>query len=326
MRKGKCGLLKGKVPSRQLWAWLLGSISAPLAIVAGKSAWLWVLSAGAICGAVCWGIYAVSEGAPCFPKWFCWLEIVWIAAAAGEMARWSGYCWEDGGSSPAVPVTLLLLAAWASWNGCDRASRVGSVLIWFLGLLYIVVLGAGARDLHWHWMEPIMDTSAAEPVFVFLIPVVAFMLPHGKSKFVRWSLPITVSFGVLVSLWTVGTLSWRGIQQSEFPFYQFSKSLRLFGVAERFESFVSVALTMSLFSLMSLFFSVVGYLTECLCPEKGRWGIAAGCALAVSSVLMGNGMESIWLSVFAVVFWGVLPLFVAICAKRKKSKKNEKSA
>lgn len=319
-------MLSDKIPSRQAWAWLLVSMSAPLAVAAGRSSWIWVLAVGVVCGGVCWGIYAMGTETPRYAKWFCCLQILWLTIAAGEMARWSGYCWGGDGEVPAVSVTLLVLAACASWNGGERASRVGSVLAWFVGLLYIIVLGAGVRGLRGQWIEATLETPPVELVFVFLIPVALGMLPQGKSGSGKWILWIPVAFGLMVSIWTMGTLSWTGMAQSTFPFYTFTKSLRLFGVAERFEAFVSVALTMGFFSVMSLFFSVAGELAEQIRPKGGRAGIVISCTLAAGAVLIGKGASELELAVLAAIFWGILPLGAAACGKIKKSKNNEKSA
>lgn len=308
-----------EIPQRQLWAWIISAMTAPLAVIAGKCSWLWVLAVGLVCSALCWSVFTLSEGKLQYKKWYCTLQLIWLTVVISEIARWTLYCWEDAGQSPVISLTLLILAAVSAWSGGERASRVGSVLSWLMAGIYIIVLAAGAGDLNVRWMRPEMDAPSPELVFVFLLPATVLFLPGKKTKG-KYALGLAILFSVVITLCTAAILSPAAAKKLDFPFYTFSKSLSLFGVAERFESLVSVVLTLGFFSLLSFLISAIGSLAEQLGKGGGRTGIIGSAILAGILLLLHNGLSGFMLAVLSVIFWGIAPLTAVIFEKIKKSK------
>lgn len=313
------------VKSRQLWAWTGVALTGPIAHFAGSGSWTWTAVLGTGCAALCYLVQKFALGKGLWPKWLCGLEYLWIVYILGTVAAWSGDCWKEVTAQPVVPLTLLLLAACAVWGGAERGSRVGCVLCWFLVLLYGLILAAGSRGIRLPWLKPRWD-GLGVLVPVFLIPAVVIFLPGKRGPGAALMLSGMVVFAVAVSVWTVGSLSLDVAMESYPAFYEFSKSLSLFGVAERFESFVSVAMTLGYFSLLSLLTGAAGHLAEGLTPGRGRAGILGAVVIAGAVCLFYRSTDVWFLTLGCILFWAVLPILVLWLHDRKKSKKTEKRA
>ena len=315
-----------EVSAYTLCAWLVSAVSAPVAIAAASCAWPLMLCVGIACGALCWLVHALSDGGCCRVPWVCVLQLGWAVVACGTIAIGAGACWPSGDSYPAVPLVLLTLAGFSAWDGAERASRVSGVLFWFLALLFAVVLAGGIKDLEPKWMLGLDNGVGAELVFLLLIPAAATAIPR-KTRGVLWAAFLALAlFAAVVSFVCAGTLSPQVAANVPQPFYEYSKSLSLLGVVERFESLVSVALTMGYYSAMSLLLSAAGHLAETLRQGSGRKGVLFSSITAGAMVLLETRIPGLWLAIFAIGFWSVLPLFVQGVQSVKNTKKNEKKA
>lgn len=316
-------MFREEVPRAPLWAWIFVAVSAPIARLAGGSAWPGVLILSLLCGCLCWGIHMLCPDAAQWQRWYCLMQFLFLLPAAGEMARLAENCWPTGGSFPVVPITLVVLAAANAWNGAARASRVGGVLFWLLALLYCLVLFSGVQDVRPEWLAPRMDLPKPLLAVALLLPGAAAMLPKsGGRGAAGWGLALIFGFSLLLSLLVSGNLSPAVAASSPDPFYAFSKSLSFLGVAERFEAFVSVALTMSYFGMLSLLFALGGFLLESVHPRWGRAGVLL-CALGSMLLLLAPPVPEIVLAVGAAVLWLGLPLLQGTFMKIK-AKKPEK--
>lgn len=314
-----------KVDQYPLWAWIFVGMTAPLAQIAGRSPWLGTAVFAVVSGCLCWGVHSVSGETPSLPKWCCILEYFFIIFVAGELAGLIKTVWPTGGDLPTVPLTLLFLAALSAWHGAERASRIGGVLFWFIVILYAVILGAGVKELNPRWMIPDITVPEGLLLVVLLIPAVAVFLPREKGRLPSPVLTLIGIFAGVVALWTAGTLSPRAVKSLADPFYEFSKSLSLFGVAERFEAIVSFTLTLGYFALFSLLFSAAGTLAEGLHQGFGRWGIVLGSAVSAFIAIFFLPVSDVLLALLSLVFWGILP-FLLYCVKRAKAPNNKKSS
>lgn len=309
-----------KVEKYPLWAWLLVGMSAPVAQAAGEGAWLGVAIIAGICGCLCWGIHAVTEGDTAIPIWYCIIQVIFIILILSEIARMAQTCWPMGNGYPTVPLTLLLLAMLSAWDGAERASRVGGVLFWFLIILYVIVLCAGAKDLKPGWLMPRAALPNGKLIIIFLIPAAASFLPREKgSTSVACLLALGV-FGVIIALWTAGILSPQVAGSIENPFFEFSKSLSLFGVAERFEALVCFALTLGYFGLFSFLLGGVGSLAEQIRQGWGRRGVIAGALVSASLFCFCPQIPELFIVMLSILFWGILPFLAHFLSRIKMSK------
>lgn len=311
----------GKYP---LWAWIIGGMSAPLAYLAGRDSWLTVLVVGVVCCVLCRLVHLAADIQAEHSRWYCAVQVIWLAVISREIGGWTAQCWPTGNGFPLVPITLLVLATFAAWDGAERASRTGSVLFWFLVLLYGIILASGVQNLELAYLKPDIKLPSPLLIVVFLIPAAASFLPSEKRGS-SIALGAVLLLSVAVSMLTAGTLSLQVAQSSRLPFYEFSKSLSLFGIAERFEAFVSVALTIGFFSLLAFLISAAGHLTERVLPGRGRAGVLITAGLAGTLMVLLPKIPALLLACLSIMLWGFLPLILAGYQGIKKSKKTQKN-
>ncbi len=315
-----------KVKAYPLCAWLLCAVFALIAQYAAGRNWLTVLAAGIGSTLLCWCDLVLLEGQTCERKWYCVIQIPFLILAASVTAGWSAEAWQTGQTYPAVPLALLVLATFSAWNGAEQASRAGSIAFWFVALLFAVILAAGVRDVKPAYLLPKWQGTDCVLIYVFLLPMVTSFLPREGAPCYTKTLMAVVVMAVVIAVLTVGTLSQQVAAEESFPFYTFSKSLSLFGVAERFESLVSVALTMGQYSLLSLLLSGVGHMADRIRPGRGRTGVVFGAVSAAALMTFAVKLPGSWLGALALLFWGILPLLLRNTKDRKKCKKIEKTA
>ena len=258
-------------------------------------------------------------------KWFCLLQLPVIALVIAEFANWSVDAWPTGTDFPVVPLTLLALAVFSALHGASVASRVPSVLFWLLAILYSIVLAAGSKNIKAEWLTPSWKLPEEGLLLTLLLPSAVTLLPLEKGRAVYLLFPVTLLFLTGAALWTVGTISPNVANAVSWPFYEASKSLSLLGVVERFESLVSVAMTLGYFSLYSLLLSAAGSVGENLKPGCGKTAVI-GCGIAaavltLSAIHTAQGL----LVIFTLIAWCFLPLFGSFTELWKKSKKGKKS-
>lgn len=299
-------MLNKQLTGRQILLWSIAAVSAPLAIYAGGSSWEWTLLAGLICTAAVLATLKYGDG-----NYGIILragQLIVIAMAAGTFAKDISPCW--GQRELAMPLTMIVLAALCAMGGAERAGRVSCVIVWIIAIIYIVVLSAGVKNMDIGRLKP--DGEGQLMLLPsFLVPAVILILPLDQGKRLCW-LGISALFGTVISIWCAATLTRQGVQLVEIPFYEYSKSLNLLGVAERFEALASVALTLGMFCLLSLLLSAAENLVR-----NGSIIGGIGAAYVASSISIGAAE----MSVITTVFWLIVPLINGVKNNRKNMKK-----
>ena len=296
-------------------------MSAPLAVIGGKTSWYWTATMGLLCAIICVWRGRQKDEEYRLPKWLCVVETVFFAIAAAEMARWSTYCWEDLGQNTLVPLTLITLALLNVKKGTDNAANVSSILFLLAAAIYAVVLAAGAKEIKAEWIVTPMGVPQWESVFVFLLPSVCAFLPGKKVEWKICGILMTI-FSVIINVWIFGTLSSRAAELS-FPFYTFSRSLSFLGITERFESVISVALTIGFYSVITLMFAAIRSIWQQ--QKESDRGLYISAALAAGVVLLIKGIPPVILTAGAVILWIILPVLMEKLFQ-KKAEKWKKSA
>lgn len=298
-------------------------MTAPLAFMAGRNTWTTVLLIGVAGSIVCWAVLKWIDNIQRTPPWYCVLQLVWLGIISGYMARWVNQCWPTAADTPLVSLVVLALAVLASKDGVGQACRAGCVLFIFLCLLYGAVIVSGSRDIKIRYLDPDPELPDAWLVAVFLLPLTVQFLPADKrlQKLPLLAIPLIAT---VLAVLTVGTLSIGISRQMQLPFYEFSKSLSLFGVVERFESFVCVALTVGFFSLQMVLLSASRQLSRNLWPQKDWVGFAGTVALSGGVAIIDVDPAPYLFPIISAFLWVVLPVIAGKIFREKMSKNPKK--
>ena len=312
-----------RMPNRQLWMWILGAQSALLVVGAGSVSWLTVLLAGAAGLGLSCCVLRISRNVVCQNRLFWILEWLWTVVMIGLILGQTRDCWQTGeGGSLLIPVTLLLLAISAGWQGGTQPARVGSVLTWLLGIIYIVVSASGIRGIHLDRIETTVEFPNVMLALGFLLPCAAVLLPGkadpGKSGYYYLG---AMGLALAVSFLTMGTLSESAAQNENNAFYEAVRGLSLFGTAERFESFLSAAMTIGWYSALSLMTVILGEASQHISGKRGC-GIVTGSITALILFILDVPWGMGIITGGTVAAWCILPMLASV---KKKVKKQEKT-
>lgn len=276
-----------------------------------------MLALGAACG-VFNIIVSLKTHPGCGMKWLWVLQCVWAAVLLGGAANFTAGAWQGSRVTPAVPLTLLALAAFSAQSGGERASRAGAVLAWFVVLLFAVALAAGVPQWKIKYLAPRWQMPRWALIPVFLLPSAVQILPCEKRPGPFCMLGAALP-PLLLTLCVNGVLL-PTAEKYASPFLEYSKSISLFGAAERFESVISCAMTMGWFAFLSLVLAGAGEGWERLRPGWGKYGVWGSAAVAAAMTLAGVAVPEALLAAGTVLTWVILPLVMP----KNKLKKDEK--
>ena len=296
-----------KLSSYRLGGWLVVAMSGPFLYLAGRQSWTAILAAGAVCLLSCWAVFSLPANKLLSWRPVCLLEYGFLIVVCIVASRWSADIWPTGKSDPVVPLTLLALAAASTWFGANRASKGVGVLFWLITILFGTLLAFGMRNVQPSYLLPQWEAPGFLSWFVFLLPCAAQFLPREDKK-VRNYIPALLDIALLITLWTEGNLSLNVAKQVAWPFYEAGESVRLFGVANRLESFISVGATVGFYGLYSLLLGTAGYLAEQAKTGWGKYGVLMGGILSGVGVLIRWQTPDFVLVIGAFVLWIALPI------------------
>lgn len=289
-------------------------MTAPLAYLAGRNSLIESLLAGVVCTALTIVLYGKNCEMATEQRWYAVLQCVFLSFTASSVLRMAGATWPEAQKNPIVILTLLLIAYWGSREGAVRASRASAVLMWFLVILYGAVVAGGIGNIRVDRIDPADKTFTGLPFFVYLLPGISVFIPREREKEHKlWLIPL---FGTIISILVTGTLSAKLAESLENPFYEFGKSLSLFGVVERFESFVSVALMIGYYCMLSLILSASYHLCENAVIGSGKQGILL--TATASGLLADISVGSFYLlAIGGLLLWYILPVIMHNWGVRK---------
>jgi hypothetical protein len=246
------------------------------------------------------------------------LELMWMTFVLSQTVGWVGNCWPTAKGSKIIPFVLLALGFWASREGGLRASRAGGTMMWLVTILFLLILIAGIKDIQIKWLKPKINSPNPELAAMLLIPALAVRFPQKeKTSPLRWLLCIGI-VGLCVSVWSTGVLSLQIAKEETGAFYEMARSLQLPGLAERFESLVSVAMTISWICLIALLLSAIQEMAESCWKTWGR-KVGIICALVTGVVFLIGAEVNGWIIVIGnILFWCLVPLLEKIRNEVKK--------
>lgn len=315
-------MYNSKIPYRQLTAWLSAAlIPTALQLTAGAS-WLSVLLVSALCLLCIWLRW--NFGTELRGKIAVLLQLGLLLLVLGTAAQVSIQSWPRGGH-PAVAIMLLVLAVWSAWKGPSAAARVGCVLFWFVLIFYLVLLGAGIKDVSPRWLIPTGGKVDAFGCVLLLTPTIAVIHANKKESF-KPRLLLVGLFCTVAAAVTAGALSPQVASGKQNAFYEMTRSLNLLGHARRFEAVLSAGMTVGWFCVFSLNLTLCARLVEDFVPGRGKWGALGAAVSAVAMLLCDLHIPGIFLLVMCAIFWVLVPILTQWIERIKKSKKSENSA
>lgn len=315
-------MFREKIPRRQLSAWQFAAMTPVLIQLLGGASWFWIILMGGISLLVQWILR--KWGVEAESRWLFVLQLLYIIVLLGSITGYASQSWPRSNSYPWVPLILLALAAWSAQKGTSAAARVGCVLFWGVLIVYLLVFGAGIREMEHNWFVFTKKAPEWLGAVIFITPVVAAILGNEGKAGGKSLLPVI--FCLLAAVITNAVLSPAVASGMDNAFYEMSRSLSLFGVAKRFEALISAAMTVGWFTLLNLYLSVAGRLSEKIFPEWGRPGVWTTAVVSAGCMLCGLRVSAVNLLIFAAVIWVALPILLQLLKQIKKSEKNEKSA
>ena len=286
-------------------------MTAPLAQTASACSWPAVLLIGAICLGICLGLEWIQAQSS---AWLAVVQWFWLSLVLAEFLHWIMYCWPERESYHAVPLTLLALAAWLAGKGEEEASRAGSAILWLLALLFGAVLLSAGKEIRLENLQPVWRMENAHLITALLIPAMGISLKEkgacGKGT--------VLVMGLLLSIVATGVMTVSAAEKADCAFYELSRSIRLLGVADRFESLVAAGMTLGYFVLLSYLLSTCAQGAEQIKQGKGSWGVWSNAALTALWFVWGFRFSSTVLALGTILTWVILPALN--CVQRKLQK------
>ena len=236
------------------------------------------------------------------------IRLLWAEILMGFVLTETMDCWKtELGTRLLIPAALFLTAWYLSEKG--NCGTAGAVLYRIVMAIYIPIIVFGMSNLKLHRLLPEWGSLDPRLVVGLLLPWTA-----AESGEMKKTVLVTGATALTASVITSGTISYHIARQYSNGFYEAVRGFRIAGIAERFESVLSMAMTIGWFLTLVLLMkeckenrrkdSTVGKLMQAAVPlgililcRKPDWQIAAAGSLAV---------------------WGVLPLFEWITEKMKK--------
>lgn len=311
--------MNDKLTASQSKIWLLTASVGVLLTICGHSSWLTTLLTAAVCGIV--SACSLGYGSGKMPKWLCVAELLWLALFLGGIALQSETCWKSKSVIPVIPIVLLLLSAWGAQYGAERVGRVSALLSWLILPICSLVFLAGAKSVNFEWVDNTAQMSDWLLPAVLLLPCLGLFIPNQQTKACRPIIIIIAVMAIAVSVWLDAALGISVSRSAENSFCEYSKSVTLFGVAERFEALVACVLTGSWFSLFTIILSSAYHLAESVLAGWGRRAVWC-CATLSGFIMCILHIPAEILAVGNLLFWGFVPILSqGIDGEKKREKK-----
>ena len=310
--------LNDKLQNAQFGAWILTAAIPGILSIIGHSSWITALPIALICGGIACCMLRAEEMKN--PKWLWGVDLLWMILLLAGMAGQSATCWEDADAYPAIPAILLAVAAWAANRGAWRAGRTGAVLLWLVLPILGIVFLAGTADVKWSWVRLKMTPPDGMLIALLLLPCLGLFLPRKVNAKGHAFCLVPMAVVLIASMILDGVLGGEVASNAPNTFYEYSKSVTLLGVAERFEALVACALTVGWFALFAMILSAIYHIAEKIFAPSAKWSVWIGAVLAAGLMcILPKG--TLWMGVGSLIFWGFLPAITQLLGGRKNIEK-----
>lgn len=297
--------------------WFLTALAVPVMQTASGCSWLTAAALGILCLGVCAGVEALDVPEV---KWLSAVRWVWMTVILSAALRWTLYCWPS--DSPVIPGTILLLAAWTAAGGEEQSLRAGNLMRFFLiGLLGAVLL-SGVWDIRTQNVRPNWRMDNADLVTVLLLPAAGICLGGKGADTKLFLLALTIAVSAVVT----GVLSGPFAASQNSAMYELSKSVRLLGVAERFESLAAAGMTLGYYVFACWCLNLCGKWGKSVTGAQTAWPVWLTAAASFAGFFLKWTKTGSFIPAGTVIMFVFAPLTAALIGKWKKRKKNLKKS
>ena len=296
---------------KQRKIWTVAALTAPTAHLAAGIPWNTVLSISLLAA----GLRGLLGLIPFrLRKPFSLL----LAAAAVQAMEFLSDCWPSQKDMEWVMAILLILAGILAVKGKEEAVSGGILLWWAVAFLFGSILLSSLPEIGKTRLVP-GTFRAYEGKALLLLTVL--LTPVFQERTGKTGSGLLILLPAAFSVCTQGVLGAAAAEQ-QAPFYELSRSIRLYGAFDRMEALAWLGLMLGTFLYLS--YLLTGVLEQAGKGKKPRWvlGILAVTIIGISSVLP-ESMERKILAVFA----GINLIYGTVRAGREEKrlqKKNEK--
>lgn len=322
-----------KISRRQRWAWLLVGWSAVVGCCLCGMNWLWVTAGAFAVTGVMWYLdekstedgwtIAICVACGKIKLLLYGMILLWAIIVLAWTATLTDLAFPTVDGFPELGWVLLAVAAWGVSKGMDVCARCSGVLCLFVLVLYAAVGGFALSDIKWTYLHPKGQwQQGLWTVGLCFLPAAVLCLPGKKEEketlgLLRWLPPLMAG---LLALITVGVLSPELAAVEAVPLYRLAQSVSLFGVMERMEPLLSAAMTMGVFSLITILASVCQSIIDQFYSWK--WNGALCCGIAAGAMVIVKQLPWTIIALGNIVFWGAVPM--ALCITQQSRMRNGK--
>ncbi len=267
---------------------------------------------GILAAAILPGINKGKENAN---RWVHGIRILWCTVLLLYYLSFLPLVWEGSGKYFG-PVCMLLLGLWGARKGYAACAGVGAVLLLLVSPLLGGIGLAAIEDINWKW-------AASDAVGFDTSIVTACLLPGMMNHYKGDNKHRTKLWYLLLPLVsTVFCLVIRGIVPELDPgtigLTELGKSIEVFGRVMRLEAIVAMAMTISLYCLVSMLLAAVNQSAESIVPDRKEWlQVSAGIAV-FSGMLCKITISDDFAAIGSIICWAILPLVTQIVGIEKK--------
>ena len=266
------------------------------ALICGGGDWLSVLLG---CGAGFLLYYIYKKKDRPMPGWCRFLQGIWCVLLLGVLGQKANALFPDAGNIYYIPSILLGFAWLCARSGENKMSACNTVLAYFVWAAVGIVALCSIPQIEWRWTLPHPGWQGA--VLGFSLAAGGMLIPGTPGK--GWCF-ISALCPAVLALLVSGTLSPQLAQRESLAFFTLSRSIRLFGVVERFEALVAAGLCIGLFGVMSALLAGVRR------GLKQAQADAVTLLVCVLSVLVnGKIQDVVGLGGIAGVLYVIFPFF-----------------
>lgn len=286
--------------------WFLTALAVPVMQAASGCSWPAACALGILTLGVCEGVEAL--GVPEI-GWLQGIGWLWLTVVLSSTLGWTLHCWPS--NSPAIPGALLLLAAWAASGGEDKAMRAGNLLRFFILALLGAVLLSGVWDIRMENLRPDWRVDNASLLTTLLLCGGGTGM-GSKGLGVKSALFL---LAVTVSVVVTGVLSGSFASAQASALFELSKSVRLLGVAERFESLAAVGMTLGYYVFACWCLTLCGNWAKTATKAKGTWPVWTTAGAAFAGLFLKWQNYGMILAIGTLIVFIVLPLICTLIGK-----------